>query len=160
MQNSLCSIYLQRRPGTRFNAYDDLFNIRKAEDESLQSLINRVEDKMKNIKDLRPNGFDLQSLDEELASMTLIRALPAQEYSSFTLSLLLKDKLDKAAVHQAFVTEDIHCCRRAVDIPNTSSTFYTTSKVPKTSKSQVTCSWCNKLGHEKAQYNRKDRDRK
>jgi len=115
---------------------------------------------MKNIKDLRPNGFDLQSLDEELASMTLIRALPAQEYSSFTLSLLLKDKLDKAAVHQAFVTEDIHCCRRAVDIPNTSSTFYTTSKVPKTSKSQVTCSWCNKLGHEKAQYNRKDRDRK
>ena len=148
------------RPGTQFNAYDDLFNIRKAEDESLQSLINRVEDKIKNIKDLQPDGFDLQSLNEELTSMTLIRALPAQEYSSFTSSLLLKDKLDKAAVHQAFVTEDIHRRRRAVDIPNTSSAFYTTSKAPKTSKSQVTCSWCNKPGHEEAQCNRKDRDRK
>ena len=107
---------------------------------------------------MQPDGFDLQSLNEELTSMTLIRALPAQEYSSFTLSLLLKNKLDKAAVHQAFVTEDIHCRRRAVDIPNTSSIFYTISKAPKTLKSQVTWSWCNKPGHEEAQCNRKDRD--
>jgi len=159
MWNSLCSIHLQKRPGTRFNAYDDLFNIRKVEDESLQSLINRVEDKMKKIKDLRPDGFDLQSLDEELASMTLIRALPAEEYFSFTSSLLLKDKLDKAAIHQAFVTEDIHRRRRAIDMPAPSSAFFT-SKIPKSSKSQVTCTWCNKSGHEEAQCNRKDRDRK
>jgi len=156
MWESLRSIHLQKRPGTRFNAYDDLFNIRKVEDESLQSLINRVEDRMKKIKDLRPDNFDLQSLDEELASMTLIRALPAEEYSSFTSSLLLKDKLDKAAIHQAFVTEDIHRRRRAVDMPSTSSAFFTS----KTPKSQVTCTWCNKSGHEEAQCNRKDRDRK
>jgi len=52
MWDSLHSIHLQKRPGTWFNAYDDLFNIRKVEDESLQSLINRVEDKIKKIKDL------------------------------------------------------------------------------------------------------------
>jgi len=108
---------------------------------------------------LQPDGFDLQSLDEELASMILIRALPAEEYSSFTSSLLLKDKLDKAAIYQAFVTKDIHCCRRAVDMPFTSSTFFT-SKTPKSSKSQVTCTWCNKSGHEAAQCNRKNRDHK
>jgi len=67
-----------------------------------------VEDRMKEIKDLGPDSFDLNSLDGELASMTLIRALPAEEYSLFTFSLLLKDKLDKATVHQAFVNEDIH----------------------------------------------------
>jgi len=83
MWNSLCSIHLQKRHGTRFNTHDDLFNIRKAEDESLQSLINRVEDRMKEIKDLGPDSFDLNSLDEELASMTLIRALPTEEYAYF-----------------------------------------------------------------------------
>ena len=91
--------------------------------------------------------------------MILIRALPAEEYSSFTSSLLLKDKLDKAAIHQAFVTEDIHRRRRAIDMPALSSAFFT-SKIPKSSKSQVTCTWCNKSGHEEAQCNRKDRDRK
>ena len=72
MWDSLRSIHLQKHPSTRFNAYDDLFNIRKTEDESLQSLINRVEDRMKKIKDLRPDGFDLCSLDEELASIIVV----------------------------------------------------------------------------------------
>ena len=30
---------MQKQPGTRFNAYDDLFSIRKREEEDLQSLI-------------------------------------------------------------------------------------------------------------------------
>ncbi|KXN87621.1 hypothetical protein AN958_08361 [Leucoagaricus sp. SymC.cos] len=97
MWEFLKSVHLQRCPGTCFNTYDDLFNIRKAEDESLQTLINRVKD----------YTFNLKSLDEELTSMTLIHALPAEEYPSFTSSLLLKDKLDKATVYQTFVTEDI-----------------------------------------------------
>ena len=45
-------------------------------------------------------------------------------------------------------------------MPATSSAFYTNSKAPKSSKSPVTCTWCNKSGHEEAQCNRKDRDRK
>ena len=74
MWTSLQSVHLQKRPGMRFNAYDDLFSIRKLEDESLQSLINRVEDAVKTIRDLRPKDFTLDKLDEELASMALIRA--------------------------------------------------------------------------------------
>ena len=34
------SVHLQKHPGTRFNAYDDLFAIRMSLDESLQSLMN------------------------------------------------------------------------------------------------------------------------
>src|SRR2546422_4624991 len=81
MRKALKDIHLQKRPGTRFNAYDELFSIRKAEDESLQSLINRVEDCSKRIKDLCPDSFDLKALDDELASMCLIRALP-DKYSA------------------------------------------------------------------------------
>ena len=104
MWDALQSVHLQKRPGTRFNAYDDLFSIRKQEDEFLQSLLNRVDECMKKIKNLRPSPFSLTQLDEELASMALIRALPAEEFSSFTSSLLLMDKLDRATIHQAFVT--------------------------------------------------------
>ncbi|KAF8813568.1 hypothetical protein BYT27DRAFT_7219966 [Phlegmacium glaucopus] len=92
MWTALQAVHMQKRPGHRFNAYDDLFSIRKQEDESLQTLMN---------KDLRPSGFDLKQLDDELASMAMIRALP-DEYSAFTSSLLLLDKLDKATIHQAF----------------------------------------------------------
>ncbi len=48
---------MQKRPGTRFNAYDDLFSIRKCEDEDLQSLINRVDDAVHCIRDLRSTGL-------------------------------------------------------------------------------------------------------
>jgi len=58
----------------------------KNENEPLQSLINRVENIIKNIKDLHPNNFNLKFLDEKLA---FIRALPAEEYSLFTSSLYL-----------------------------------------------------------------------
>ena len=95
MWKALQDVHLQKKPGNRFNAYDDLFSIRKKEDETLQNLMNRVNDAMERIKDLRPaSGFDLDKLDEELASMALIRALP-QEYNTFASSLLLLDKLDK-----------------------------------------------------------------
>ncbi len=43
MWAALAAVHLQKRPGARFNAYDDLFSIRKQEDESLQSLMNRVD---------------------------------------------------------------------------------------------------------------------
>ncbi|TFK16352.1 hypothetical protein FA15DRAFT_551132, partial [Coprinopsis marcescibilis] len=81
-------------------AYDDLFSVRKRENESLQALINRVDDPMQQIRNLRP-----------LASMALIRALP-DEFSTFTSSLLLLEKLDCTAIHQAFITKETqHRCR-------------------------------------------------
>ena len=112
MWTALQDVHMQKRPGTRFNAYDNLFSIRKREDEDLQSLINRVDDALHRIRDLRSTGFTLDKLDDELGSMALIRALP-DDYSAFVSSLLLKDDLDKAAVQNAFVREDNqHQCRQ------------------------------------------------
>ena len=82
MWAALRTVHMQQRAGTRFNAYDDLFSIRKIEDESLQSLINRVDSALHTICDLRPSSFTIEMLDDELASMSLIQALP-EEYNSF-----------------------------------------------------------------------------
>ena len=95
----------------RFNAYEDLFNIRKKEDESLVALGTRINEVMLRIKNLRPPSFDLTSLDDELVCMTMLRALP-EEYHHLSTSLQLADKLDKSTLLQAFITEDINQKRR------------------------------------------------
>jgi len=53
---------MQKQPGTRFNAYDDLFSIRKRDEEDLQSLINHVDDAVHRIRDLQSIGFTLDKI--------------------------------------------------------------------------------------------------
>ena len=101
-----------KKPGTRFNTYDDLFSVRKQESEGLEGLIARVSEKVRAIKDLRPTGFTLDDLDNELHSMALIRALP-EEYSSFVSSLMLIDNLDRSTIHEAFRNEQLNRERRS-----------------------------------------------
>ena len=92
---------MAKKAGAHFNAYDDLFSIRKKEEESLMSVTNRIDSAMCTIQNLCPQRFTLDKLDEELASMAMICSLP-DDYSSFVSSLLLMDKLEKSAIHQAF----------------------------------------------------------
>ncbi|KAJ2922685.1 hypothetical protein H1R20_g14405, partial [Candolleomyces eurysporus] len=87
MWTTLESTYHQKKAGSRFNGYDNLFSIRKSDDKSLQSLINRADKSMKLCQSLRPKDFDLKALDKELTSMVLICALP-DKYSHFVSSLL------------------------------------------------------------------------
>ena len=82
MWKALESAHVKRRPGARFNAYNSLFGIRKTDDETLSSLVARVETSMRMCENLRPKDFTLEKLDEELQSMVLTRALP-EAYSSF-----------------------------------------------------------------------------
>ncbi len=72
MWKALEEAYVIKRPGARFNAYDDLFSIRKKEEESLSSLANRVDECITSIQNLRPSSFTLADLDDELRSMALI----------------------------------------------------------------------------------------
>jgi hypothetical protein len=53
---TLASIHLQQRPGAHSNTWDDFFSIRKQPDESLSTLIARIEDGMSKIKELHPTG--------------------------------------------------------------------------------------------------------
>ena len=137
MWKALEEVHMQKRAGTRFNAYDDLFSIRKRDDEDLQSLINRVDDAVHRIRDLRSTGFTLDKLDDELASMMLIRALP-DDYNGFVSSLLLKDDLDKFSVQNVFVREDTQRRRRQDESPAVGTALAAASGP---------CTFCGILGH-------------
>ena len=101
MWSALEAAHVQRKPGARFNAYDDLFSIQKNDDESLVDVATRIEKAMGNIKNLHPKDFSIEKLDGELQCMALIRALP-DKYSHFSTSHLLLDSLDKDKILQAF----------------------------------------------------------
>lgn len=118
MWEKLKEVHQQKKPGTRFAAYDVLFSIRKQEDESLSSLMGRTQHAMQSIQDLRPDSFDITMLDEELQCMTLIRSLPA-EYNSFVSSLLLLDSLTLDKLLSAFQNEETQRAARNVDADST-----------------------------------------
>ena len=66
MWKSLENAHLSKKPGARFNAYDDLFSLQKEDKESLVDLGVRIEMAMATIQNLRPNSFNIDMLDEEL----------------------------------------------------------------------------------------------
>ncbi|KDR64822.1 hypothetical protein GALMADRAFT_29898, partial [Galerina marginata CBS 339.88] len=107
--------HLSKKPGAQFNAYDDLFSIRKQDDESLVNLGVRIEKAMQNIQNLRPTDFKIETLDHELQCMALIRALP-EDYRHLASTLLLMDKMDKTVIMQAFRSEELHRQRQAENV--------------------------------------------
>jgi hypothetical protein len=42
------AVHHSKRPGTRFNAYNDFFSIRKKDDESLQAFLGRIDEGMRD----------------------------------------------------------------------------------------------------------------
>lgn len=144
MWKTLDSVHLQKRPGARFNAYDTLFGIRKSPDESLSSLMTRVDASMEQIQNLRPESFTLSDMDKELVCMTLIRALP-EEYSSFASSLQLLDKFEKGKLHEAFVAEEQ--LRNRSEGALAASTASALTAKAYTPPGSLTCEFCSLFGH-------------
>ena len=134
-----------KKPGMRFNTYSDLFSVRKEENETLEGLISRVTEKIRAIKDLRPAGFTLDDLDNELHSMALIRALP-DEYSSFISSLMLIDNLDRGTVHEAFRNEQLNRERRLGTQTDGASSTALAAK-PSTPAANPACDFCGYRNH-------------
>jgi len=73
--------------------------------------------------------------------MAMIRSLP-DDYASFVSSLLVMDKLEKSAIHQAFHTEETQRRRRA----ETESSDKAFSTVPQPSTT-LHCDFCDRDGH-------------
>ncbi|EIW73829.1 hypothetical protein CONPUDRAFT_160671 [Coniophora puteana RWD-64-598 SS2] len=127
----------------------------KRPEESLSSLIARVDTLYARIKDLRPPAYTLDSLDQELACMALIRALP-EEYSHFVSALMLQSTLDKDAVVQAFIQEENNRTRRST-APVASSEAVLAVSAPSsgsapsldhcTCTGELLCSFCEKPHH-------------
>ncbi|KZT19015.1 hypothetical protein NEOLEDRAFT_1033846, partial [Neolentinus lepideus HHB14362 ss-1] len=84
----LKEVHVQQKPGMHFNTYDALLGLRKLEGESLASLMAQADKAMQDIRALHPRDFTIDSLNNDLTSMALIRALPS-EYNNFISSLLL-----------------------------------------------------------------------
>ena len=63
MWKALESQHVSKKPGSRFNAYNELFSISKRDDESLIDMATRIETAMQQIFDLRPATFTLKDLD-------------------------------------------------------------------------------------------------
>jgi hypothetical protein len=155
MWELLEAAHLSKKPGARFNAYDNLFDIRKKDDKSLLDLGVRIEKAMQTIQNLRPADFTIEMLDAELQCMALIRSLP-EEYHHLSTSLLLKDKLEKATILQAFRSEELNRHHH-----NTQAESLNQAKAggkggykgknhfkkPQKDWSQVICFICHKLGH-------------
>lgn len=112
MWSRLRERYVQKKSGTRFDAYSDLFSIRLQENESLSDLVTRVDAALSAIKERRPLSFTIDDLDAELSSMTLIKALPF-EFENFVTFLTLGDDLSLNHVTTAFSNEEQSCRRRA-----------------------------------------------
>jgi len=161
MWEELKAIHVQKRPSTRFNAYNTLLSILKLPEESLPSLTARIEKAMQDAKNLRPDAFTLDDLDGELMSMVMIRSLPP-DFSSFVSSLILLPQLDFKTLKEAFLLEEDH--RKAADrstaIAAAANLTKTTSKRPNPSSTspaaspsstKPTCEFCQTYNHTQAQ---------
>ena len=90
--------HLSKKPGARFNAYDDLFSIYKESNETLMDLGVCIEKAMATIQNLCSTGFTIEMLDEELQCMALIRCYDfSPTRVEHTFSFLLCDNLMLAA---------------------------------------------------------------
>ena len=102
MWAKLESVHMQKQPGMRFNTYNALLSLSKAEDESLSSLSTRASQLKSGMKALRPANFTITQLDDELVLMALIRSLPP-EYTSLRQALLLDDSLTFDKLQETFI---------------------------------------------------------
>jgi hypothetical protein len=92
-----------------------LFSIVKGADETLPGVAARVEDALSRVRELRPvemtepDGtkvdFGIAHLDEELAIMAMLRALPRDQYGPFVSELMRKNDLTRTDVEAAFHVE-------------------------------------------------------
>src|SRR5665213_288005 len=98
------AIHVQKRPTSRYNAYNTLFSIKKLPDESLQSVTARIVAAMKDVVLLRHTTFTIDELDEDLKSMAMIRSLPS-EYKTFVSSLVLLPQFDFKTLKEAFILQ-------------------------------------------------------
>lgn len=148
MWDKLKTIHSKSAPNARFNSLSDLFSIRKRDDESLTDLCTRIEGAMQRIRMLRPlpivgpdgvttQTYTIETLDDELSIMAMLRALPREEYGSFISSVLMLNRLTKEAVLEAFRTEETQ--RRGAEEEATATAAAVAAAAART----ITCYLCD-----------------
>lgn len=105
MWKKLASMHNNKPPGTRFNAMDSLFGVTKEDSEDLAELMTRINGLLQRVKQLRPTDYKITDLDDELAIMAMLRALP-DNYRHLRSSLLCQTNITREVVEEAFRAED------------------------------------------------------
>jgi hypothetical protein len=105
MWDTLAAVHEQQVPGMQFNAYNKLFGIIKGAEESLPSVAGCISEALICVQSLCPSGFTLETLDNKLALMAMLRALPCNQYSNFVSSLMCQKKLNRSLSDQADQTQ-------------------------------------------------------
>jgi hypothetical protein len=125
--------FIQQHTAPCFNAYHALLSVEQSDSESLESVINRVDEQIRVIKSLSPSSFTLENLYDELAVMAIIRALP-HSFDDVVWTISVLDKFDKPSVIQALQNIDQTCA----NLSSTSSTFSASSAPPRASQKPST----------------------
>jgi len=97
--DTLKTSFIQQRTAPRFNAYHALLSVQNSESESLEGLINRVNEHIRIIKSFSPSSFTLDNLYDEPAVISIIRALP-HSFDDVIHTISVLDKFDKQSVIQ------------------------------------------------------------
>ena len=92
--------FIQQHTVPCLNAYHALLSVEQSDSESLESVINRVDEQIRVIKSLSPSSFTLENLYDELAVMAIIRVLP-HSFDDVVWTISVLDKFDKPSVIQA-----------------------------------------------------------
>jgi hypothetical protein len=146
MWDKLSSIHSQQVPGMRFGAYNELLSVTKQPDESLQSVAGCVSEALVCVQELCPELFTIVQLDEELAIMAMLCALPRNVYGDFVSSLMRQKTLTRADVEAAFQVEQIK--HNAQDGPLVGSTALHTFGKPSSPRGDLDeCPFCTIKGH-------------
>ena len=148
MWTALENAHRQKKPAQRFNAYEKLFSMQKTDDESLTQFAGRIKASLIDIQALRDSGFTLESLDDELASMALLKGLPTEKYSNLRTSLLMTTKLSMSDLVQALALEEANTNQSASDLAQRAFVKPINTKASKASKQ---CTFCGRNGHELSQ---------
>jgi len=155
---TLKTSFIQQRTAPRFNAYHALLSVQKQDSESLEGLINRVDEHIRIIKSLSPSSFTLDNLYDELAVMAMIRALP-HSFDDVIRTISVLDKFDKQSVIQSLRNMDQTCSnlsgtstafsahsgsQKTSPLPSSSST---SSQNMQNKANRPKCDFCSRLGH-------------
>ncbi|THH14601.1 hypothetical protein EW146_g5751 [Bondarzewia mesenterica] len=132
MWAKLESTFNEKRAGSQFNGLEDLFSIRKKEDESLQSLIHRIDEAMRILKNLRPVDYDLKTQYEELVCMVVMLWCLPTDFDPFCSSLNLIDHFIRSKLEDVFNNENITrtCHLEALPPSDSTQAFVASSSAP------------------------------
>jgi hypothetical protein len=146
MWDKLSGIHSQQVPGMRFGAYNELLSVTKQQDKSLQAVAGCASEALACVQELRPESFTIAMLDDELAIMAMLCALPRNVCGNFVSLLMRQKTLTRADVKAAFQVEQIK--RNAQDGPLVgSAALRTFSKPSSPCGGSDECPFCSIEGH-------------